>query len=99
MEKKYLGLITRCKDEYFIGEFVRYYLAQGVDHIYIIDDDSTNLSYYDGVKNLNKVSIIFEKNIITRNIASKIYSRVRNNFEWMIYIDVDEFIVTKKNFA
>ena len=35
---KFLGLITRCKDEFFLKEFVDYYLSEGVDHIYILDD-------------------------------------------------------------
>ena len=42
LNKKFLGLITRCKDEYFVKEFVDYYISQGVDHIYIIDDDSVD---------------------------------------------------------
>ena len=51
MDKKFLGLITRCKDEFFVGEFCKYYLSQGVDFIYIIDDDSNDKSIYDkGIK-------------------------------------------------
>ena len=45
----FLGLITRCKDEYFIKEFCEYYIWQGVDKIYIIDDDSNDKSIYDGI--------------------------------------------------
>lgn len=32
----FLGLITRCKDEFFIKEFCDYYLSQEVDKIFII---------------------------------------------------------------
>ena len=50
-EKKFLGLIARCKDEFFVKEFCSYYLSQGVDQIHIIDDNSSNKSIYDGIKN------------------------------------------------
>ena len=38
--QKFIGLITRCKDEYFIKEFCDYYIKQGIDKIYIIDDNT-----------------------------------------------------------
>lgn len=106
---KFLGLITRCKDEFFVKEFVDYYLSQGVDHIYILDDNSINRSYYEGIDN-NNVTIIYDK--ITskahdrkckkscrcnRVIASKLYKKIRHYYKWLIYCDVDEFITTKRN--
>lgn len=95
--KKFLGLLTRCKDEYFIKEFVDYYLSQGVDLIYIIDDDSNDKSIYDSIKNYSKVIIIFDNNIIKKNSANKIFQKIKQLFQWLIYVDVDEFITTKKN--
>lgn len=92
----FLGLLTRCKDETFIEEFCEYYLNQGVDEIHIIDDDSSDKSIY---KNLNseKIKIYFEQNIIKRKLAQEIYSKISKRFTWMIYVDVDEFITTRKN--
>ena len=63
--KRFIGLIARCKDEFFAKEFCYYYLSQGVDHIYVIDDDSHNKSIYDGIES-DKVTIYFEKNIIQK---------------------------------
>ena len=40
-----IGLIVRCKDEPYVDEFVNYYLHQGVDKIYIVDDDSNQEIY------------------------------------------------------
>ena len=94
LNKKFLGLITRCKDEYFVKEFVDYYISQGVDHIYIIDD-SVDKSIYNNI-NSKKVTIKYEKNIIKNKIARKFYRDIRNKFVWMINVDVDEFIVTSK---
>ena len=92
----FLGLITRCKDEFFIKEFCDYYLSQGVDKIFVIDDDSNDKSIYNNI-NDNRIEIIYEKNIIKNEYANKLYKQIKSNFKWMIYCDVDEFITTKKN--
>ncbi len=98
MDKKFIGLLTRCKDEFFIKEFCDYYLIQGVDMIYIIDDDSNDKSIYNNINN-DKIKIFYNKNIINRNIANKIYKQIKNEFIWIIYVDVDEFITTRKNIS
>jgi hypothetical protein len=92
----FLGLITRCKDEFFIKEFCDYYLSQGVNKIFVIDDNSNDKSIYDNIDD-NRIKIIYEKNIIKTNYANKLYKEIKSNFKWMIYCDVDEFITTKKN--
>ena len=56
--KKFFGIITQCKDEYYIKEFCDYYNSQGVDNIYIIDDDSEDKSIYNNISNDN-VEIIY----------------------------------------
>lgn len=94
--KYFLGLITRCKDEFFIKDFCYYYLSQGVDILYIIDDDSNDKSIYDDINN-DKIKIIYEKNIMDNKIPNKLYQKIKNDFEWIIYCDVDEFITTRKN--
>lgn len=92
----FLGLITRCKDEFFIKEFCDYYLSQGVDKIFVIDDNSNDKSIYNNILD-NRIEIIYEKNIIKNEYANKLYKQIKSNFKWMIYCDVDEFITTKKN--
>lgn len=96
MQKLLIGLITRCKDEFFIKEFCDYYLSQGIDRIFVIDDNSKNKNIYNDIKS-NKIKIIYEKNIIIKNYANELYKKIKDTFEWMIYVDVDEFIITKKN--
>lgn len=56
----YLGLITRCKDEFFIEEFCKYYLSQGVDEIYIIDYNSEDKTIYNNLINNKKVKNMSE---------------------------------------
>ena len=92
-----IGLITRCKDEYFIEEFCTYYLSQGVDTVYIIDDNSNDKTIYDNVVNNKRIEIRYEKDIIKNNYANSLYHEIKDSFDWMICVDVDEFIATKRN--
>ena len=95
----FLGLITRCKDEFFIKEFCDYYLSQGVDKIFVIDDNSEDKTIYDNI-NDDRVEIIYEKNLFKQEqmrVANKYYKKLKHNFKWIISLDVDEFITTKLN--
>ena len=92
-----IGMITRCKDEYFVEEFCEYYINQGIDIIHIIDDDSDDKSIYDNLLNNPQVRITFEKDIIATNYANKLYHELRGLYDWMICVDADEFITTKIN--
>lgn len=108
--RQFLALITRCKDEFFIKEFCAYYLSQGVDKIFIVDDDSSNKRIYDNIISSN-VEIIYSRGVFNQNgkyvdkrykaeqtsEATKVFiTRVKDNFEWVIFCDVDEFITTRK---
>ena len=99
MKKIFLGLITRCKDEFYIKEFVDYYLNEGVDNIFILDDNSNNKSIYDNIES-NSVKILYcNFGPDKRKIPDKFYKKIRLNYKWLIYVDVDEFITTKKNLS
>ena len=89
----FLGLITRCKDEFFVKEFCDYYLSQGIDQMFVIDDNSIDKSIYYNITD-TRVNIIYEKQI---KYANNLYQQIKSNFKWIIYCDVDEFIATKKN--
>jgi hypothetical protein len=93
---KFIGLIVRCKNEPYVTEFVNYYISQGIDNIYILDDDSNKEIYKDVINNKN-VTIIFDKDIINKKSINLVYSVIKNNYKWIIYVDMDEYITTKKN--
>lgn len=99
----FLGLITRCRDEFFIKEFCQYYLSQGIDKIFILDDDSLDKSIYNDISNNPKIEIKYEKKVMFGNYGkqmlkvNQLYKQIKHNFKWIISIDVDEFITTKKN--
>ena len=103
----FLALITRCKNEPYVTEFVNYYLNQGVDKIYIIDDNSDN-DIYKEVLNISNVKIIFNKNFIIKHNdinkrfgqfygCNKLYKKIKNKYEWIIVVDMDEYITTRKH--
>jgi hypothetical protein len=107
----FLALITRCKDESFITEFCNYYISQGVDKIYIIDDNSNDKTIYNNLNDNKKIQIHYMSNInskchssecksdctCNRVIANRLYNKIKNNFKWLIYVDVDEYITTRQN--
>ena len=93
---KFIGLIVRCKNEPYVTEFVNYYINQGIDNIYILDDDSNKEIYKDVINN-KKVTIIFDKDIINKKSINLVYNVIKNNYKWIIYVDMDEYITTKKN--
>lgn len=105
---KFLGLLTRCRDEFYIREFCDYYIKQSVDHIHIIDDDSNDKSIYDAldknhvtvhhVKRMyDDVSTYEQSHIHSNDTPNKIYRDIRSSYEWLIYVDVDEFVATRHN--
>jgi hypothetical protein len=94
--KKFLGILTKCKDELYVYEFCKYYISQGVDKIYILDDNSFDKSIYDSVKHSEKITIIYTKNCKSEHAYSMWYKKMKNEFEWMMNVDIDEFITTKK---
>jgi hypothetical protein len=91
----YIGLIVRCKDEPYVTEFVHYYIQQGIDKIYIIDDNSNTEIYTDVIHN-ERVSIVFNDTTLSQR-ANTLYEQIQHDYEWIIYVDIDEYIVTKQN--
>jgi hypothetical protein len=94
--KMNLGLITRCKNEPFIVEFVNHYINEGVDQIYIIDDNSIQ-NLYDKIKNDDRVTIIYDINFSNGPELNILYKKIKGKYDWIICVDADEFITTKKN--
>ena len=100
MNMDFLTLITRVKDEPFIDEFVKHYFNEGVDKIYIMDDNSSiPFSTY----------VVTHPNVIIQKIhkfkqgdmmeVKELYTQIRSNSTWFILVDADEYITTKKNLS
>ena len=80
----FIGLLTRCKDEFFIKEFCDYYLEQGVDKIFVLDDNSNDKSIYEPITD-ERVEIIYEKKLFDKygqmRIANSYYKKISKDFK------------------
>jgi hypothetical protein len=93
-----LALITRCKNEQYVNEFVNHYLNEGVDRIYIIDDSSIS-GLYQKVSLSPQVEIVYDIPF-GRGDSSELktlYRRIRDDYDWVLVVDLDEYVTTRKN--
>jgi hypothetical protein len=99
--KKYkLGLLVIIKNERMvIEELIQHYIWQGVQHFYIIDNEST-----DETKAILKPyidnGIISYYNMPGKHIQAKYYniifnSNAKEECEWLIICDADEYIYNR----
>jgi hypothetical protein len=88
-------LFTNARDEYNIDEWVFHHLNLGFDHIYITDHKSTIPIKF----KLNNITINRQDNNIIKSklIKSAVKYAKDNNYNWMLYIDCDEFLVLNNN--
>lgn len=98
-----IALIVRVKNEAHIEEFVRYYLTEGIDKIFIFDDLSDG-KYKKILDSLHKSSLpvlVIRRKLVPNpnqaQIVRQVYHRrIKKNFDWVMYVDADEYIVPKK---
>ena len=90
-----------AKNEHlYINEWVSHYFKLGVDKIFIFDNDDKNApsikDYIDKVY-LDKVRIINARGIHKKSMQNEFYENFyhveKDNFDWAIYCDIDEFLV------
>jgi hypothetical protein len=93
-------LIVRCKDEPFIHEFVEYYMNEGVDRILIYDDNSKKEAY-DKINDKFLPHVEIMKSEASCSTLEKLNDQFNNcyekiqNYDWVIYVDADEYITSK----
>ena len=71
-----IAVITRCLNEQHLHEFVRHYSQEGVDHIYIIDDNSKPETY-GGVEELECVTVVRDISFKNGNYFKSIWQPCR----------------------
>lgn len=89
-------LFTNARDENNIFEWVVHHLNLGFSHIFIFDHKSTN-RIRDTLKTLISIKTVTvqEREIIVKKdlvLEAHVYA-IQNSFDWMIYLDADEFLV------
>jgi len=100
--KYFLSLGCIIKDEDYLEEFLLYYRVLGVDHFFIYDNDS----YVPISKRLEKTKIKDLCTIIPYPGKAKqipaynhLINYTKKLTEWLIIVDGDEFILSKKHFS
>jgi len=97
-KEHFLVVICRIRNESNnMNAFIPYYLSQGVDKIYLLDDGSTET--YDIAQYGEKVELIpvtKARRLGDQSLDMKVmYDKIRTKCEWVIIVDADEFIHTR----
>jgi hypothetical protein len=101
-EKYKLSLASMFKNESMVlEEWLVYYINQGVEHFYLIDNGSTDdynsiISKYRLYISLVKDDKRYEKNTQEILINKHFLDEIKQNTEWITFIDCDEYIYAPK---
>ena len=102
MDKNFLTILLRVRNEnLFLESFIKHYFAEGVDEIYILDDNSTQ-PFPKIVEEDERVFVYeattFKSHHEKLHDAQMMYNHMlRDKTEWFMFIDADEFITTRRN--
>lgn len=93
--------IARLENDY-INEWIGHHLNIGVDHIYVYDNSSNEEEKLNGAvyeKFMNKVTIIPAYDEVQYQIPAykDAYKKYGCLYDYLVYIDVDEFIFLQKD--
>jgi hypothetical protein len=91
-------LFTNARDERNILEWVVHHLNLGFNEIHILDHKSVVPINKICINLPNNVKIIrTNKDVIKQNLIKSAHNyAINNGFDWMIYLDADEFLVLNK---
>lgn len=110
----FLSVCVCVKNELpYLADFIEHYLAQGVDHVYIVDNGSTDggpeslPEYGGGAAFTTQVTVLRDARDMgifdsdaggqghSRLLTENLFMRLRNETEWAIVVDADEFMFGK----
>lgn len=99
-----INLTTICwNEEHILPHFLEHYFSQGVDHITVYDNGSTDQSIDICKKYGDKVTVIqYDSN---NQIRDDIYLQIKNEAwkktpgDWNIVVDCDEFLMTHEKYS
>lgn len=101
MSKVAIVAIARLENDY-INEWVGHHLGIGVDHIYVYDNSSSEEEKLCGAlyeKYNDRVTIIpaYDKSQYQMPAYKDAYHKYGKEYDYLIYIDIDEFIMLQKD--
>jgi len=84
-------------ESHILDEWISHYLFHGVDHIYLVNDFSTD-SYLEIIKKYADRVTLFHNDIVTREVGRqlqiyrKYFTSLLPTAKWMSILDLDEFL-------
>jgi hypothetical protein len=98
-----IGLFTNIRDEKHIREWAVHHLLLGFKYIIIFDHKSINPIKNDLEKISPQIKVInastIHDNVKMRLMMVASVIAIKNKFDWMIYLDADEFIILNKPYT
>ena len=97
-----LCCIAKLENEY-IREYIEYYLDLGVDKIIIYDNNDTNGETFNYVikdyidKGVVDIIDYKDRKICQLSAYQDCYKNYRDNFDWIMFFDCDEFLKLEKH--
>lgn len=99
-----ISVLAMLKNESsIIKDWIEHYLAEGVDHFYLIDNGTTDDTYKILSRYENYITLIKDVRRMPTGtqtfLMNAIYlHNIRNETEWVIICDVDEYIYSRKEY-
>jgi hypothetical protein len=88
-------LFTNARDENNILEWVVHHLNLGFSHIFIFDHKS-NIPIRDTLRNISTTMVTVQnrETVVKKDLIyeAHVYA-IQNSFDWMLYLDTDEFLI------
>ena len=104
IKKIKIALCTVGRQEnLYIQEFIEYYISLGIDHFFIYDDNDRNtekISNSISPKYKSYVTVyenLTEETKYQSGVYNNCYRNNNKNFDWLLMIDIDEFLYIKRN--
>ena len=86
-----------------IKEFISYYIKLGINNFFIYDDNDENSERISDMidiqyKNIVKVYEAKKLKFVNQSLAfTDCYDKNKNKFDWILMVDMDEFLYIKKD--
>lgn len=98
-----LGLIAIFKNEsHIFEEWLKHYLNEGVEHFYLINNNSTDnfLKVIQPYINCKKITLINDSSIYQQtNLYNKYFlDKCKRECKWILVCDLDEFIYSRNKY-
>jgi len=89
-------------EAHILDEWIRHYLVRGVDHIYLVNDASSD-NYLDIVTSFGDKITLFTNEVVSHDIGRQLqiceryFKPIMSTTKWAAILDLDEFLYSPKS--